>query len=151
MLRVLTAYLAAVLVAYAGAAIAHTQFVMARLDDMGVDVGAADRLEATLHDLAGMAPLFLPMVAVALAVAFLIAHAVIRRLPHWRPVGYALAGGLAVLTIHVVLYQAFSITPVAGARTTLGLTAQALCGALGGWVFLLCLPRGARQAVDAAA
>jgi hypothetical protein len=141
MLRVLTAYLAAVLVTYAGAAVAHTQLVMARLADMGVDVTAGDRLGATVHDLGGMAPLFLPMVAVALAVGFLIARAVVRWLPRWRSASYVLAGAVAVVTIHVALSQAFSITPVAGARGALGLTLQALCGALGGWVFLACLPR----------
>lgn len=141
MLRVLAAYLAAVLVTYAGAAIAHTQSVMARLGDMGVPVGLADRLGATLHDLAGMAPLYLPIIAAGLAVAFPVASLVMRMLPRWRPVGYALAGGVAVLAIHVILYQTLAITPIAAARTTAGLTVQALCGALGGWVFRVGLIR----------
>ena len=140
MLRVLGAYLAAVLVTHAGAVIAHTQSVMASLADMGVDVSLEERLGATFHDLLGMAPLFLPILAVALGVAFAVAGAIIRRVPHWRPLGYSLAGGLAVLAVHVVLYQTFSITPIAGARSALGLTAQALAGAFGGWVFWLCLP-----------
>lgn len=139
MLRVLGAYLAAVLVTYAGAAFAHTQSVMARLDDMGVAVSAGDRLYATVHDLAGMAALFLPMIAAGLAVAFPVARLVLRVLPRWQPLAYPLAGGVAVLAIHVILYQTLSITPIAGARTTVGLTIQALCGALGGWVFRACL------------
>lgn len=140
MVRTLAAYVAAVLVTYVTAAIAHTHSVMGNLTDMGVAVTAADRLQATLHDLQGMAPLYLPIIAVALAVAFPVAAAVIRFNPRWRPLGYSLAGGAAVLVVHVVLYQAFSITPIAAARTTGGLTIQALCGALGGWVFRMCLP-----------
>lgn len=141
MVRTLAAYVAAVLVAYASAAIAHTQSVLASLADMGVTVTAADRLQATFHDLVGMAPLYLPIMATGFAVALPVAAAVIRARPRWRPLGYSLAGGAAVLVIHVVLYQTFSITPIAAARTTAGLTVQALCGALGGWVFRVCLPR----------
>src|SRR5690606_35389609 len=135
----LVAYLAAVLVTYAGAAVAHTQWVMASLADMGVDVAPGDRLGATVHDLVGMATPYLPIIAVGLAVAFPGAALIIRAVPQWRPLGYPLAGGVAVLVIHVVLHETFSITPIAAARTTAGLTVQALCGALGGWVFRRCL------------
>lgn len=139
MLRVLAAYLAAVLVTYASAVIAHSQSVVARLHGMGVDESVADRLGHTLHDLAGMAGLFLPIIAAALAVAFPVARLVMRLLPRWQPVGYAVAGGAALLAVHVILEQTFEITPIAAARTTLGLTLQALSGVLGGWVFRLCL------------
>lgn len=147
MLRALAGYLAAVAVTYVTAVIHQTQSVMANLHDMGVEVSLGERLSATAHDLAGMATTFLPMIAVGLAIAFPVAWLIIRRLPFWRPVGYALAGGVAMLTIHVALQTALDITPVAAARTSLGLTLQALCGALGGWVLLNVLPRsGARGA-----
>lgn len=147
MLRVLAAYLAAVLVTYTGAVIAHSQSVAARLHEMGVDESLAVRLEHTLHDLVGMSGLFLPIIALALAIAFPFARLVMRLLPRWRAVGYPLAGGAAVLAVHVLLAVTFEITPVAAARTALGLTLQALCGVLGGWVFRVCLaePGGARS------
>ncbi len=135
------AFLAAVFVTYACAAIAHTQTVMSNLADLGAPVTVGDRLAASGHDLLGMAPTLLPMVAVALAIAFPVAAWVIRRWPWWRAVGYSLAGGVAVLMIHVLLYQALGITGVAGARGTAGLTLQALCGAVGGLVFRQLLPR----------
>ena len=138
--RILLAYLAAVAVTYVTAATAHTQSVMSRLADMDAPVTVGVRASATLHDLGGMATSFLPMIAVGLAIAFPVAAAAIRRLPRWRPVGYSVAGGVAVLVIHLTLSLMFQITPVAGARTTLGLTVQALCGGLGGWVFRICLP-----------
>lgn len=140
MVRVLIAYLVAVLVAYAAAAIAQTQSMLANLQDMGADVTLGDRLAATGHDLLGMATLFLPMIAAGFALALPVAAGIIRMLPRWRPVGYALAGGVALLAIHLLLQQAFNITPISAARTALGLTVQALSGALGGWVFLQCLP-----------
>jgi len=141
MLRVLAGYLAAVAVTYLTAVIHQTQSVVANLHDMGVNVSLSERVSATAHDLAGMATTFLPMIAVGFAIALPVARLIIRRLPRWRPVGYALAGGAAMLTIHVALQTALDITPVAAARSSLGLTVQALCGAFGGWVFLNVLPR----------
>lgn len=135
MLRVLAAYLAAVLVTYAGAAIAHTQWVLASLADMNVPVAMADRLGATAHDLVGMASLYLPIIAAALAVAFPVAKLIARLLPRLSLLAYPLAGGAALLMVHVILYQTFAITPIASARTTAGLITQALCGVLGGWLF----------------
>jgi predicted signal transduction protein with EAL and GGDEF domain len=137
MLRVLAAFVAAVLVTYGLEAIAQTQHVMSRLVDMGMPVTFSDRLAATLDDLVGMAPLYMPMLAVGLAIAFGIAAGVMRLAPRWRPVGYPLAGGLAVLVLHVSLTLALGITPIAVARTTLGLTSQALAGAVGGWAFAM--------------
>jgi len=137
MLRVLAAFVAAVIVAYGLAAVAQTQHVMSRLTDMGMTVTAQDRLAATVHDLVGMAPLFLPMIAIGFAIAFGVAAGILRLAPRWRPVGYPLAGGAAVLAIHVILSLALDITPIAAARTTLGLTTQALAGALGGWAFAM--------------
>jgi hypothetical protein len=135
MLRALAAFVAAVLVAYALAAVAQTQHVMSRLADMGMDVGLGDRITTTLHDFVGMAPLYLPIIAIAFAIALPVAAGVLRFAPRWRPLGYPLAGGVAILAIHVILNQLFDITPIAAARTTLGLTTQALCGAVGGWLF----------------
>jgi hypothetical protein len=148
MWRVLFAYLAAVTVTYVTAAAAHTQSVMSHLEDMDVPFTFADRVAATLHDIGGMATSFLPMVAVGLAIALPLAAAIMRVLPGWRQVGYALAGGAAMLTIHLALSLALDITPVAGARTTVGLTIQALCGALGGGVFRVTLPHRPRQATS---
>lgn len=129
------AYFVAVAVAYVAAAFAHTQSVMNRLADLGMPVTVGVRAEASLHDLGGMATSYLPIIAVAFLIALPVGAWAIRKLPHWRPVGYALAGGAAILAIHLILRVVFDITPVAGARSTLGMTTQALCGAFGGWVF----------------
>lgn len=136
MLRTLAGYLAAVLVAYVCAAALTTQWVMASLAEMDVPVDLSLRVHATTHDLVGLLPLYLPLIAAAMAVAFPVAALVLRWLPGWRSVGYPLAGGVALLALHLILHQTFDITPIAAARSALGLTAQAMCGVLGGWVFL---------------
>lgn len=141
MLRAIGAYVLAVLVGYAFGAVAATQSVMSRLADMGVQVSLGVRLQTTLQDLVGMAGLYLPIIAAAFAVAFPVAALVSRYLPRWRSLGYPLAGGVAILAVHFILNQSFNITPVAAARTTLGLAFQALAGVLGGYVCLRLLPR----------
>jgi hypothetical protein len=140
MIRTLTAFLAAVLATYVIAAFAATQSVMNALQALGAPVTVGVRLDAAWHDLLGMASSYLPIIAVALLIAFPVAALAGRWLPRFRLIAYPLAGAVAVLAVHLILQQLFSITPVAAARTTGGLLLQVLCGAVGGWVFVRVLP-----------
>ncbi len=135
MIRKLAAYLLAILVAYLLAAITATQSVIARLAEMGVDVNFSDRLRMTLQDIAGMAGMFLPMIAAALLAAFMLSALLCRWLGR-RPVAlYILAGAVALITIHLTLNLAFGITPVAIARTMGGLLIQGVAGAVGAYFY----------------
>jgi hypothetical protein len=145
MLRKLGAWLLAVLVGYAVGTVAATQFVLAKLGELGVAVPVGDRLSTTLFDLAGMATSYLPLIAVALAIAFPVAALVVRFQPTWRSFGYPLAGAVALLVLHLALQFAIGFTPVAGVRTTAGLIAQMLAGALGGYALLRALPAARAQ------
>ena len=135
MIRKLVAYLLAVFTAYLLASITATQSVIARLAEMGVDVNFAERLRMTLHDIAGMAGMFLPMIAAGFLAAFLLTALLCRwlgRRPVWL---YILAGAVALITIHLTLNLAFGITPVAIARTTGGLLIQGVAGAVAGYFY----------------
>jgi len=135
MIRKLAAYLLAIIVAYLLASITATQSVIARLAEMGIDVNFADRLRMTLHDIAGMAGMFLPMIAAGFLAAFLLTALLCRWLGR-RPIAlYILAGAIALITIHLTLNLAFGITPVAIARTTGGLLIQGLAGAVGAYLY----------------
>ncbi len=135
MIRKLTAYLLAIIVAYLLASITATQSVIARLAEMGIDVNFADRLNMTLHDLAGMAGMFLPMIAAGFLAAFMLTALLCRWLGR-RPVAlYVLAGAIALITIHLTLNLAFQITPVAIARTMGGLLIQGIAGAVGAYFY----------------
>ncbi len=135
MIRKLTAYLLAIIVAYLLASITATQSVIARLAEMGVDLNFADRLRMTLHDIAGMAGMFLPMIAAGFLAAFMLTALLCRWLGR-RPVAlYILAGAVALITIHLTLNLAFVITPVAIARTTGGLLIQGVAGAVGAYLY----------------
>jgi len=66
-----------------------------------------------------------------------------RWLARWRLPLYAVAGGAALITIHLILHLAFGLTPIAIARTAGGLLLQGLAGATGGVCYLLLIRRQA--------
>jgi len=133
----LAIYLLAVVAAYLLAASAATQSVVSSLAGMGVELSLAQRLSMTLTDIAGMAGMFLPMVAFGLLVAFMATALICRYLNRWRIPLYVLAGASALVCIHLLLHLAFGITPVAAARTAGGLMLQSIAGAVGGLTYVL--------------
>ena len=90
----------------------------------------------TLSDLAGMAGMFLPLIAFALLAAFLVAALIVYWWGRWRIALYVIAGATAIVTLHLTLHLAFSLTPVAIARSVPGLFVQALAGAAGGYLYV---------------
>lgn len=142
----LGAYALAVAVAYLLATVGATWYVIASLDGMGVSVPLSTRLAMTTRDLAGMAGMFLPMVAMALLVALLTAALLSRWLARWRLPLYLLAGAVALVAIHVALKQAFGLTPVPIARSAAGLVQQALSGAVAAGLYLWTLRRQSGRA-----
>jgi hypothetical protein len=103
----------------------------------------------SLQDLAGLAPLFLPMVAFALLAALLCAALVCRYVVRWRRGSrwpgavYFVAGASALVMIHLTLELAFGLTPIAVARTAGGLALQALAGGIGACAYRYLVQRAA--------
>jgi hypothetical protein len=135
--RVIAAYVGAVLVAYLLAATAATQAVLAGLEGLGVTITLGERISTTGRDLAGMFPTFGLLIAVGFAVALPIAAAVARFLPSWRAFGLVTAGAAAVGLIHLGLNSVFETHLVAATRTTVGLLLQVMAGGVGGYAFYL--------------
>lgn len=134
--RLILAFLAAVVVTEVTGAVVQTQFVLAALTDLGVEISMGDRVATTLHDIAGLIEIYMPVIAVGFLVAFGVAALVVRfLLPGWAAIGYPLAGLTAIVTAIVIMTVMLEIAPIAGARSTAGLIGQALAGALGGWIF----------------
>ncbi|WP_405232460.1 hypothetical protein [Lentisalinibacter salinarum] len=134
-LRRIGSFVLAVAVTYLLAVISASQHVAASLEGMGAEVGFGTRLEMIVHDLGGMATSFLPMLVIGFVIAFGVAALLLKWLPRYRYLLYTLAGAVAMATIHLALHAAFDITPVAVARSTGGLLVQALCGAVGGYLY----------------
>jgi hypothetical protein len=134
--RTLLAYAAAVLTAAALGSIAQTQFNLAAIQALGVEVSPAVRLQTTAQDLASFAPRYAALVGAALLIALPLAELLAGRVPGWRVALAILAGGTSVLAAIVILNAALPMTPIAATRHASGTAAMAAAGALGGLAYL---------------
>lgn len=137
MVRVLKAFFPAVITAYVLGSLLATQVVLGNLAALGVDVDMATRLDASLHDLLGMASSYLPLILLAFLVAMPAAAGLVRlhAVPGTRVLWFALAGFLALVALHLILRQLLGLWPVAAARGWDGLLLQGLAGASGGGLY----------------
>lgn len=144
MIRTLVAFLAAV----AGTYIVGVMFIgqgnLAAVAEMGLTIGFRDRLQTLVHDLTHMVAIYLPLVAVSSIIAFSVAAGIIRLTPSLRLFGYVSAGFVALIAMHVIMKTVLGLTGVAPTRTMIGLLAQGIAGAFGGYLFhLLTLKKSA--------
>lgn len=122
----------------------HTQMIIAGLAGAGAPIDLQTRLDMSADDLAALAPSFGAVVAIGLAIGFMIASVLKRILKPLAPIAYPLAGAAALAIALFAMHVAFGgITPVAGARTPLGFALISLAGAVGGLVFSAI--KGSRQ------
>lgn len=146
--RLLLAFVVAVVLTAALAVAAHSQFVMAGLRGMGAEIGAGEALRVTFHDIVGMGPMYAMFIAAALLLGFLITGFLWPRVKLSRALSYAIGGGASIGLMLFIMREMLGITVVAGARTPGGFIAQCAVGALGGLVFALLSrrPGGSLQA-----
>ncbi len=143
-MRTIFAFGLAVVTAFVAGSVMHTQFVLAGLQSLGVAVPPSVRLDATLRDIAGLAPGYGGVIAVGFLIAFPVAGALRRRLPALSALAYPLAGAAAVVAALLGMNAILGgLTLLAGARSDLGFAMQALAGALGGAVYAASRPRKA--------
>jgi len=132
--RVLLSFGVATLVTYTLASVAHTQQVIGRLRDLGVTVGMGEWLRVAAGDWLGLY-LYLAVIAVGLAIAFSVMSVVGRFMPGQHSVLFAFGGALAMWVMLFSMKELGSITPIAGARGTVGLLLQCTAGVVGGFCF----------------
>jgi hypothetical protein len=135
MIRRLGAWLLAALATYFLGSLFMSQVVLARIDRFGVDVDLADRLRMTLADLAGLSTSYLPLIAVAVGIAMLVAALLGRFLPEQRRGLYLLAGLLAPPALIGIMTVTFGMNPLAGSEGVTGLLLQGLAGIVGAYVY----------------
>ncbi len=133
--KIVLAFVLAVVVTTVLGSIAHTQFVLAGLAELGVAVSLSDRLSMTVHDIGGMGPLYGAIIGLGFVVAMLAAALVFRLVGAQRALIYTVAGAVAVAVALTTMGIVYDITPIAGARSALGFIAQMVAGAFGGFVF----------------
>lgn len=134
-LRLTVFFAIAVLTTHVVASALVTQHVLGRISDMGLEVSPAVRASSTAHDIVGMAPSYLPLIAIGFVIAFVVTALLSRLAPRARLALYSLAGATAIIAVNLAMSAAFDITPIASARTITGLLGQAFAGALGGLLF----------------
>ncbi len=135
MARKLMALIFAIIVTYIAAAILLSQLNIAQVIDMGFEVSLIQRLTSAWHDLAGMLDLYLPIIAVALLIAFLFTSLLLLRFINKSAVLFSLAGFVGLMTVHFALNTIFGIAAIAPTRTIIGFLSQGLAGAIGGYVY----------------
>lgn len=145
LLERLSAWLAATLVTAVTGSIVQTQFNLAAIAKLGAPVPIALRLQTTLQDLAGFAPMLAAVAGAGLLVALPVAAWLGRRLA--RPVLLYTLAGAAVIAVAILLMNGvLPVTAIAATRSMAGFLALTACGALGGWTFSRLAP-GRRSAV----
>lgn len=134
--RIAFGFTAAALAAYVAGSILNTQFVIGAhtIGGKPLSTGLGDRLNMTMVDITGTV-LYLVIIAIGFAIAFVIASLLKRRLPGFSGVAYPIAGAAAIGVALGLMYMNFQTVPISGARGTFGFLAQMLAGAFGGWVF----------------
>ena len=135
MIRRIAAFVGAALAVYLLGAWVSTQMVLNAVIELGLPVTVTQRFTAGLHDLTGMAPVYLPLVAIALLIAFPIAALVMRFVPGPRTVGYALAGAAALFAVHEIMPAVLGMHMFPATRSAVGVAWQVAAGAVGGYLF----------------
>ena len=146
MIRRIAAFVGAVLAVYLLGAWVSTQMVLNAVVELGLPVTLTERIAAGLHDLAGMAPVYLPLVAIALLIAFSVAALVMRFVPGPRTVGYALAGAAALFAVHEILPALLGMHMFPATRSAAGVAWQVAAGAVGGYLFARLLVNQSKEA-----
>ncbi|MEM7218107.1 MAG: hypothetical protein AAF515_07050 [Pseudomonadota bacterium] len=136
----LIAFAAALVVAHVLGATAAAQHVINAFGAVAEPVGIAERIAWTLRDIKGMAldgalPIYPVMVFAALLLGFAVVGMIVRRRDDLRVIGFCAAGFVGFVVAHLFLNWAGELHLVAATRTTLGLIAQGLAGAAGGYVY----------------
>lgn len=132
--RILQAVAVGILVAFVVGSIIGTQMVLRSVEDMGLAVSWSMRLSSSWNDIVGLSASLLPLMAIALAPAWLLLAWLDRRSVMNINAGIcAVCGALCVGLLHPILNMAFGVDVFAPARSLAGLLCQAVAGALGGW------------------
>ena len=135
LIKRIIAFFAAIVGGYVFAVLTYSQLNLSNLTDMGVALTITERVATAGHDLLSMGGMYLPIMAVAMFVAFVLAALVIRRVPHLRTLVFVLAGAVGMFAL-IMFFKAFMGTnPIAVTRTIVGVVSQCLAGAIAGFIY----------------
>ncbi|HEA19235.1 MAG TPA: hypothetical protein ENH88_22835 [Pseudoalteromonas prydzensis] len=134
--RLLPSFLASWLLTFTLASLFHSQYVVNQLVNVGIEISFSDRVNLTLDDWLGLLPTYGAIIAVALALAFLVTGLLYRKHPKYGIQLFVIAGVTAFAIALVAIESIMNITIIAGARGW-GFYTQLISGAVGGYVFAM--------------
>ncbi|MEL0634524.1 hypothetical protein V6237_17255 [Pseudoalteromonas carrageenovora] len=132
--RVLPSFLVSWLLTFTLASLFHSQYVVNQLVDVGVVVRLSDRINLTLDDWLGLLPTYGAIIAIALAIAFLVTAKLIKKVKQYNVALFIAAGIAALAVVLIAIESIMNIHIIAGARGW-GFYMQLLAGAVGGYTF----------------
>lgn len=144
MMNGLIAFLPAAAVAYGLSSAFYTQQTLAVQADVGIIYTPAQIVQTAVANFLGLAPSFGVVIAIALAIGFLVAWGVKRVLTPLAPIAYPAAGAAAIMTLIFIIDNLIfggGAGLVGGAGTIFGLMLQGFAGLVGGLVFAALLTR----------
>lgn len=136
MIRTTISFVGAVIDATILTIVVATQLVLNDILGFGLEVTWGDRLDATIHDLIGLAIPLLILIGISFLVAFPVARYACRRLGGSKMLWYIAAGFLSIPAALMIARLIMGLTVFAAARTSLGMFLVACCGAAGGSLFV---------------
>ncbi len=134
LLRYVLAFVAAVLCTSLLGSVFSTQFVIAALAGIEVDVPLATRLTMTVRDF-GILPTLVPAIAACLLPGYVVAGLCARFFGGKHLYWFAFGGATAVIALLLIMQAVLGLMPIAGARTVAGLLSFGFAGGVGGWLF----------------
>ena len=134
MARVVGAWIFSVLITYTLASAAVSIVNACAIQGLGYPLSTGQWSGAIASDWLSMLQSYLLLIAVGLAIAFVVVS-MISRFTSVNGAFYAIAGFVAILTIHLLMKQLLGMSPVAPARFWYGLMSQGLAGAFGGYFY----------------
>lgn len=136
MLRVLFAFVIAVVGAALVGSVMQTQFNLAEITALSVSVDMPTRMDTIVHDLLHFGPVFAAMLVPTLVIAFVIAWLLAKRFTRFERWWFIVGGGLGLATAFIIIDSLAPMpTLIAANRTTLGFVFMSATGAFAGWIF----------------
>ncbi|WP_110430194.1 hypothetical protein [Glaciecola sp. KUL10] len=134
-MKILLHLIASALACFVVASLLHTQSVLNRLIELGINIPISNRISTVFADLQGLAPTYGVILLAGLSIAFFVSSLLLKRFSTNPIIIYSIAGAVAVATILLAMQPILNITLLGGARGTFGFLSQCLAGALGGILF----------------
>lgn len=134
--RIIIAFMVAVTAAAITASVIQTQFNLAALTALSVEIDMDARIATMYHDVLHFSPTMAVFLSLTLVLALPVAYWLSRGQPRHERRWFIAAGLIGLMIAFTIIdYLAPMPTLIAANRTSLGFILLSSCGGLAGWIF----------------